>query len=62
MTELERARLPILEAREKNRAKKGKTMAALEEKFNKKLRRLNRAIQAGVKTEKELKESEKMLK
>ena len=53
-------RLPILEAREKNRAKKdSKAKAMAEGKYNKALRRLNRAIQMGMSTEKELKAAEK---
>ena len=62
MTELEEMRLPILEARAKNRAKNNKNKAMMEGSYNKKLRRLNRAIQAGASTEKELKAMEKMLK
>ena len=62
MTELEEMRLPILEARAKNRAKKdskAKTMA--EGKHNKALRRLNRAIQLGLTTKKEMTAAKKIL-
>lgn len=62
MTELEEMRLPVLEARAKNRAKNYKTKAAMEEAYNKKLRRLNIAIQSGMTTEKELKASERAIK
>jgi len=62
MTELQEMRLPILEARAKNRAKKdSKTKAMAEGKFNKQLRRLNRAIEAGATTEKEFKAMGKKL-
>jgi len=61
LTELQKMRLPILEARAKNRAKDNKTKAATEEMLNKKLRRLNLAIQAGIATDEALKASEKIL-
>ncbi len=62
LTELQEARLPVLEAREKNRAKEDtKTKAMNEAKFNKQLRRFNRAITAGMTTKKEMTAAKKEL-
>lgn len=61
LTELEKERGPILEARDKNRAK-AKPSVKIEDDCNSALCRLNLAIQSGLTTMKELEASEKEAK
>ena len=61
MNEIQAKRLAILAARDKNREKQGKTWMMIDAKHNKALRRLNRAVAAGMTTEKQIKASEKVL-
>ena len=61
MNEIQAKRLAILAARDKNRKKQGKTWMMIDAKHNKALRRLNRAVAAGMTTEKQIKASEKVL-
>jgi hypothetical protein len=61
MTELQEMMPPILEARAKNRAKNTKAKAAQEALFNKRLRRINWAIMAGMSTKKEMTAAKKEL-